>query len=135
MVGLLLLTHGKIGRTILDEASCLLRDCPLKTGVLNVQSDADPDELVSLGYKLCRQLDVGDGVLVLTDMFGATPYNVAVRLKKNYDHEKMIVLSGLNMPMLIRLMNYPALNVEQLAEKAKTGGRDGIVICHQEQGV
>jgi len=135
MVGLLLLTHGKIGRTILDEASCLLSDCPLRTGVLNVESDTDPDELVRLGNKLCRQLDVGDGVLVLTDMYGATPCNVAVRLKKSYDHEKMIVLSGLNMPMLIRLMNYPALNVEQLAEKAKTGGRDGIVICHQEQAI
>jgi len=132
MVGLLLLTHGKIGQVMLDEASDLLSDGLLRADVLGVEPDADPDELVRLGGKLCRQLDEGDGVLVLTDMYGATPCNVAVRVGKSYGQEKVVIVSGLNMPMLVRLMNYPALNLEQLAEKAKTGACDGIVIYKQQ---
>ncbi|MBW3546289.1 MAG: hypothetical protein KY428_11955, partial [Bacteroidetes bacterium] len=55
--------------------------------------------------------DSGDGVLVLTDAFGSTPSNIAMRLSRQ---SGVTVVSGLNLPMLLRVMNYPQLSLEEL---------------------
>ncbi|OZB83772.1 MAG: PTS fructose transporter subunit IIA, partial [Halothiobacillus sp. 13-55-253] len=69
-------------------------------------------------------LDQGDGVLVLTDMYGSTPSNIAHRLKeKNRVH----VISGVNLPMVVRAMNYPQLNLADMTERVASGGREGII--------
>ena len=100
--------------------------CPLEIKNLHIPfDDADPDKLLAEADSLVRSLDKGEGVLVLTDMYGATPSNIAHRLVGD---EHLKVVTGLNLPMLMRVMNYPALDVNELVEKAIAGGREGIII-------
>lgn len=129
MVGLLLITHNHIGETLLETAANMIGMCPLMVDVLAVPGDCDPDGMVRSGLKLVDKLDSGEGVLILTDIYGSTPSNIAARLA---DNRRVLVVSGVNLPMLVRVMNYPALTVAELAAKAESGGRDGIFFCVPE---
>jgi PTS system ascorbate-specific IIA component len=71
-----------------------------------------------------EQLDQGDGVLVLTDIYGSTPSNIASHLSSRPGVQ---VVAGLNLPMLLRVLNYARLDLATLAEKAVSGGREGVV--------
>jgi PTS system ascorbate-specific IIA component len=126
MVGLLIVTHNQIGTALLETASHMIGMCPLMVEVLPVAADCDPDAVVKQGRALIDRLNAGDGVLVLTDIYGSTPSNIAARLADNH---QVLVVSGINLPMLVRIMNYPRLAVAELAAKAESGGRDGIFYC------
>ena len=99
-VGLLIITHGHIGEHLLEQAR-----------------------------RTCEKLDQGDGVLVLTDMFGSTPSNIANRL---LGESTIQVVAGINLPMLVRVLNYPSLNLHKMVNKALSGGHDGILLCDAE---
>jgi mannose PTS system EIIA component len=126
MVGLLIVTHNQIGTALVETASHMIGMCPLMVEVLAVAADCDPDAMVKRGRELVRELNTGDGVLVLTDIYGSTPSNIAARLADNH---QVLVVSGINLPMVVRVMNYPRLAVAELAAKAESGGRDGIFYC------
>lgn len=128
-VGLLIITHNRIGQELLYSATVMMEVCPLNALALQVHQDCDPDESFEEANKMIRTLDQGKGVLVLTDMFGSTPSNIANRLPED---SNIMVVSGVNLPMLIRVLNYPSLSLEDLATKALSGGRDGILQCSQE---
>ena len=128
-VGILLITHGNIGAALLRTAIEVLGICPLSTGTLATPSSCDPESILADARQAAEELDSGAGVLVLTDLYGATPSNIACRLHRF--HELRIV-SGLNLPMLIRVLNYPDLDLEELQQKAVSGGRDGILTCNVE---
>jgi PTS system ascorbate-specific IIA component len=125
MVGLLLITHNQIGTALLETASNMIGMCPLVVDVLAVPGDCDPDAMVRRGLVLVDRLDRGEGVLILTDIYGSTPSNIAARLA---DNRRVLAVSGVNLPMLVRVMNYPRLTVRELAAKAESGGRDGIFL-------
>jgi len=76
-----------------------------------------------LGEKYVNFLDKGDGVLVLTDIVGTTPSNIA----ESIDHKKMKVVAGLNLSMILNVFNYPNDSLDKLAKKAIEGGIDGIM--------
>lgn len=123
-VSILIITHDGIGASLLGTATFMLNDCPLHTRLLTASRDCDPEELQADAMEEVRILDEGDGVLVLTDLFGSTPSNIAGIISEN---NNVRAVSGLNLSMLIRVLNYPDLSLEQLAEKAISGGHDGIV--------
>lgn len=124
-VGVLLISHGLLGQNMLDLSVKTLSICPLATQALTVPFDSDPDKVTRSAQKMVQELDTGDGVLVLTDLCGATPSNIACRLvKKNH----VMVVSGLNLPMLMRVLNYPNLSLKEMADKAMDGGRQGIML-------
>lgn len=125
-VGLLIISHNHIGAELLNTASATLGVCPLATAVLPVMPDSDPEALVVKARRMVTELDQGDGVLVLTDVYGSTPSNIANRLS---DCKQVRVVAGLNLPMLIRVLNYPRLSLAELVEKAISGGRNGILLC------
>lgn len=125
-VGLLIITHNDIGRVLLDTATGMLGACPLDCAVISLTPSADPDALMNKAREEFVRLNKGDGVLVLTDMYGSTPSNIAASLCGSKD---IMVVAGINLPMLIRVMNYPQLSLAQLANKAVTGGNDGIFPC------
>ena len=125
-VGLLIVTHGKLGENMLDTATQMLGVCPLATAVLPVPFDCDPDTVLEDAARLAEELNGGGGVLILTDMYGSTPSNIVNRLQGRY---KIKVVSGVSVPMLIRVLNYPRLTLDELASKALSGGRDGVVLC------
>jgi PTS system ascorbate-specific IIA component len=125
-VGLLLITHNHIGGELLSTATRMLGSCPLAAEAMAVSEQDDPDELRAAALRSVEMLDAGDGVLVLTDLYGATPYNIAAALCQ---HDGVCILSGVNLPMLVRVLNYPGLALADLTEKALSGGHDGVFIC------
>jgi len=130
-VGILLITHNNIGAVMLRTAIDVVGISPLSTGILAAASDCDPEQILADARQAARELNGGDGVLVLTDLYGATPSNIACRLHR---HHELRVVSGLNLPMLIRVLNYPDLDLEALQQKAISGGRDGIMTCNNVEG-
>ena len=125
-VGLLIITHDSIGTAMLETASGILGHCPLAARALAITPQADPDRSRDRADLLRRELDQGDGVLVLTDLFGSTPANIAMSLMHP---GRVSVAAGLNLPMLVRILNYAHLNLDALTEKAVYGGRDGVFLC------
>jgi len=124
-VGILLITHNRIGFELLETARQILGFCPVQTRLLDVSQDDDPDRLCEQAADLIRLLDGGDGVLVLTDCYGSTPSNIAAQLARNH---RITVIAGVNLPMLLRIFNYPGLKLWELAEKARAGGKNGIML-------
>lgn len=129
-VGLCLISHNRIGEALLDTAVSMLGGQPLPAAVIAVAPASDPAQILEEARAAVRELDQGDGVIVLTDMFGSTPSNIATALKR--DNERVTVIAGVNLPMLVRLMNYPRLGMAQLKDKALSGGREGIFSCGPE---
>ena len=123
-VGVLLVTHENIGEILLQTVRRVLEVCPLQTRCLPVPFDSDPDEIQQEASQMLQALNKGDGVLILTDMYGSTPSNIAHRLSQP---GKIMVVTGLNLPMMIKVMNYPNLNLEQLVEVAVEGGKSGVL--------
>ena len=130
MTGLLLIMHGSLGNDMLDAAKEILCDCPRPAEAITVDADCDPDRLLETADKLCDTLDDGTGVLVLTDLYGSTPSNIANRL---IETRNASVISGANLPMLLRILNYPDMSLEALCDKAANGARDGIVVTNRKQ--
>lgn len=125
-VGILIISHDGIGSALFDTATNLINDNPLKVKLLSASRDCDPNELLDTANLLFEELDQGDGVLVLTDLIGSTPSNIAHRLHK---HANANIVTGINLSMLIRLFNYPDLNLADMTEKAYSGGIDGVIIA------
>jgi PTS system ascorbate-specific IIA component len=97
---------------------------PLQVQQLGVTVHDDPDAILPQAQELVRQLDSGDGVLVLTDILGATPSNIATRLLKP---GKVEGLSGASLPMLIRAITHRDEPLAAVVDKAMSGGQDGVV--------
>jgi PTS system mannose-specific IIA component len=122
-VALLIVTHGDIGKTIHDAAVSIIGSSPLRVQFLSVNANCRPEEMINNAQALVGTLDTGDGVLVLTDMYGSTPSNIACALQ----HQHVEVVAGLNLPMLVRIMNYPNLPLNRLTDKAVSGGKEGVM--------
>ena len=105
---------------------CIRDSIPLQTRALAVTIDASPETLLEEAHAKVQEINSGDGVLVLTDMYGSTPSNIAFGLMQPGE---VNVVSGVNLPMLIRTLNYPNLDLAALTEKAISGGREGIFCC------
>ncbi|MBB5942597.1 PTS fructose IIA subunit family protein [Xanthomonas protegens] len=124
--GILLITHPGIGAALLSVATRLLRQLPLKTEAFEVPFDADLEALLPQASAALRRVDDGDGVLVVTDLYGASPSNLAARLARLGTPVRRV--SALSLPMLLRIMNYPEQGLEQLPATAAAGSRNGVVI-------
>ena len=126
MIGILIVSHGAFGESLIHSASHVLGRRPLYLRQLGVTVHDDPEAILPVAEDLIRFLDQGEGVLVMTDIYGATPSNIAARLLKRGRVEGV---SGVNLPMLIRALNYREATaaVSDLAEKALGGAAEGIV--------
>lgn len=123
-VGILLVTHTGIGNALLNVAYNTFGNLSLPITQLSVSRDPDLELMVTKAAYLVKKLDAGQGVLVATDMYGSTPSNIAQNLQKlGY---AVRIVSGLNLPMLFRILNYPFLNLEELVQKAVSAGQQGI---------
>jgi PTS system ascorbate-specific IIA component len=129
-VGILIVTHGAIGASLLETAIRMLGGCPLEVRTLAIEQEAQRDRLIDEARGLADALDTGEGLLVLTDLFGSTPANIARTL---LDRPDVRMLTGINLPMLVRVLNYPALPLRELAAKAESGGRDGVLRCPEAE--
>ena len=129
-IGILLLTHNDIGAQLLLAAKSTYGSVPIRTEILSIDHYDQPNDLAKLANQYVKLLDDGKGVLILTDMFGSTPSNIA----KDLCHlSKVNVVSGLNLSMLLNIFNYPNLSLNQLTTKAIEGGRDGVIQINYER--
>jgi len=123
-VGIILITHNNIGKVLLETALTNLHRQDKPALAIPISFDCDPEQSFCDCRQVLEQANQGQGVLVLTDMFGATPSNIAHRLS---DGSEVRVVAGLNLPMLMRVLNYADKNLDELVEKAITGGKEGVV--------
>jgi mannose PTS system EIIA component len=124
MIGILIVTHGEIGTSLLDSASQILGARPAQTATLSVWRQDDPDDLVLRARELMEQIDAGNGVLILTDLFGATPGNVVSRLLED---GKVEGVSGVSLPMLLRVLTSRNGSIAAAVQRALSGGSEGLV--------
>ena len=128
MIGLFLVTHGTLGEALIQCVCHVLDKRPPLLGQLGLSAAEDPADALPLARRMIATVDEGDGVLLLADLYGATPCNVAQRLPAL--GLNMHCVSGLNLPMLLRVLNYPEQSLDELAQTAASGGRGGIHIDH-----
>ena len=130
MIGVLLVTHGEIGTALLSSASQILGGPPPQVATLSVWRQDDPDDLVLRGRELLERIDAGDGVLVLTDIFGATPGNVVSRL---LDDNHVEGVSGVSLPMLLRVITGRNGSLAAAVKRAMSGGAEGVVHMNSDR--
>lgn len=124
MIGLLLITHYTYGESLIQSVHHVLNTVPPQLEQLGVMEKDDPLDLLPRAREVVKQLDSGNGVLVMTDMYGGSPANIAMKLLVPGRIEG---LAGVNLPMLLRALTYRDKNMETLVMRATTGGRDGVV--------
>lgn len=129
MVGILIVSHGTFGEALIRCASHVLGARPERVAEVSVMVNDDPDEVLQKASKLARELDEGDGVLVLADICGGTPCNVATRLLESGRIEG---LSGVSLPMLIRALTYRNEPLESVLSKAMSGGLEGVLHLNRD---
>jgi mannose PTS system EIIA component len=123
-VGVLVVTHGEFGAALLDAAQMIMGP---QQGIapVSVLVSRGVDEIVSDLKAALTKLEAGMGVLVLTDLFGGTPTTLSLSLRKLGNNE---VVAGVNLPMLLKVLQSRTASLAELAAQAKTAGQQGIVV-------
>lgn len=124
MIGILIISHGNLGDSLIHCAAHVLGKRPELLAYLTITVQDDPDIVLPKAQRLVKELDQGDGVLVLSDICGATPCNIASRL---ISPGKVECLAGINLPMLVRALTYRREPLAVACEKALTGGKEGVM--------
>ncbi len=124
MIGILLVTHGSFGESLVQNVCHVLNKRPPLIAQLGVAAQDDPLDILPLARLLLREVDGGEGVLVMTDVFGATPANLALKL---LEPGRVEGVSGLSLPMLLRALTYREKGMETMLQKAISGAHDGVV--------
>ena len=123
MIGILLITHGSYGEALVQNACHVLNKRPVQLNQLGVSAQDDPLDLLPLARAMLNLVDNGKGVLVMTDVFGASPANLASKL---LEPGRIEGITGVNLPMLLRALTYRVKGMETLLTRAIAGGRDGV---------
>ena len=131
MIGILLVTHNGLGDSLVDCVRHIMGGVPLNIKVLSVLADDNPQRKEDEGRALIAQLDTGSGVLLLSDLFGATPCNIARRL---YQPGRVEGVAGVNLPMLLRAVCYSNLPLAEAVQKALESGCNCIISINSDSG-
>ena len=121
MIGILIVAHGTLGESLIHCASHVMGKRPKYLRQLGITVHDDPEALLPQGRDLIRFLDQGQGVLVMTDIFGATPSNIACNLLVP---DRVQGVSGVNMPMLIKALTYREQPMEILIQKTMAAAQE-----------
>jgi PTS system ascorbate-specific IIA component len=124
MIGILIVAHGAFGESLIHSASHVLGKRPLFLRQVGITVHDEPDAILPVAEDLIRFLDQGQGVLVLTDIYGATPSNIATRLLRPGRVEG---IAGVNLPMLIRALTYREEPLDSVVAKALEGAVEGVL--------
>ena len=124
-VGLLLITHHGVASALLAAAAEIAGAPSLPVHHFELPVDDDGEAALPAASAALRRVEGEDGVLVLTDLHGAAPARLAVRVAQLGASVRRV--SGLSLPMLLRVFNYPEQPLDELARTAATGGRNGVV--------
>ena len=126
--GILLVTHVGVAHALMDAARHVLGRLPPELDSVEIAADADPEQALREAAAHAAGLDRGEGVLVLSDRYGAAPCNIATR--RGAQSARLRWVAGLNLSMLLRVLNYADKPVDDLARIAVSGGHTGIRADH-----
>ena len=124
MIGILIITHGTLGESLVHCASHVLNKRPPRLKQLGVTAQDDPALLLPQARALVKELDEGTGVLILSDMYGGTPSNLASKLVAP---GRVEAVAGVSLPMLIRVLTYRDRDLQTIVTKAISGGCEGVM--------
>ena len=124
-IALFFITHEGIASNLLCIAQSIIQKPENNLSFIEVPMDADIDTMINSIQNKLYKLDLNQGILFITDIYGGTPSNIAQLLTTNYGAN---LISGVNLPMIIRLLNYRDETEQVLIEKALDGARKGIQI-------
>ena len=124
MVGILIIAHGTLGESLIHCASHVLNKRPPRLKQLGVTAQDDPLLLLPQARALVKELDAGSGVLILSDMYGGSPSNIAAKV---LIPGRVEGVAGVNLPMLIRALTYREKPLATLLSKAVSGGCEGVM--------
>jgi PTS system ascorbate-specific IIA component len=124
MIGILIISHGTLGESLIHCASHVLNKRPPRLKQLGITAQDDPTLLLPQARNLVNELDAGDGVLILTDIYGGTPSNMAAKL---VSPGKVEAVAGVSLPMLIRVLTYRDRTLQVIVTKAISGGCEGVL--------
>lgn len=124
MIGIFLITHGTLGESLIQCVSHVLNKRPAQLVQLGVSPQDDPLDLLPIARQMLEWTDSGQGVVILTDIYGATPANVAAKLLAPGRIEG---IAGVNLPMLLRVLTYREKDLDTLVQRAVTGACDGVL--------
>lgn len=122
-VAIFLVTHEGIASNLVSVAEAVIKGKSHNLSFIEVPMDTEPDQVCDDIEQRLSQLDTKQGILFLTDIYGSSPSNIAMRLAEKH-HAHMV--SGVNLPMVIRLLNYRDELEDKLVEKALSGAKKGI---------
>ncbi len=129
MIGILLITHGTLGESLVQNVCHVLNKRPPLLAQLGVAAQDDPLDILPLARILVNEVDEGDGVLILSDILGATPANLTLKL---LDPGRIEGVTGVSLPMILRALTYRKNEMKILVQKAVSGGRDGVINLHRQ---
>ena len=124
MIGILIIAHESLSESLAGAVTHVLGARPLHFETLQVAATDDPQLLLPKARALVDELDTGDGVLIFSDIYGATPCNIAARLLVS---GRIEAIAGVNLPMLVRAFTYRDKGMETIIKKAISGGCDGVL--------
>jgi len=124
MIGILIIAHDSLGEGLAHAVTHVLGSRPPQFEVLSVAATDDPLMLLPAARELVSQLDTGTGVLVFSDIYGASPCNLAGKLLKPGRVEG---IAGVNLPMLVRAFTYRTRDMDTMVKRAVSGGCDGVL--------
>ena len=137
MIGIVVISHAPLAAALLSCARHVFGQDPEQSEAIDVVADAEPATLIERAKNAIATVDDGEGVLVLVDLFGATPGNIATQLASP---GRVEVIAGANLPMLLRVLTYRSeLPLATLVDRALSGGASGIMkigstrVDHQQQ--
>ena len=126
MIGLLIISHCELGKELLNAAELIFGRLEAAKAIAITQT-TESEELLKMIAGEIKALDSGQGVLLLTDMFGGTPSNLSFSFLKE---EMVEVLTGVNLPMVVEAaQNRERLSLNELGEKAQEAGTRGITLA------
>ncbi len=124
-IALFFITHEGIASNLLNMGESIIRKPNNNLSFIEVPMDADFDTMINSIQSKLNKLNLNRGILFITDIYGGTPSNIAQLLATNYDAN---LISGVNLPMIIRLLNYRNETEQVLIQKALDGAHKGIQV-------
>lgn len=124
-VGLLIITHGTTGQSLVEVGEFILGQSLESIHVISFAQSGESRTSKNDIHQGIKSVDHGEGVLVLTDLLGASPCNLVTQVIREY---RALAVTGVNLAMLIRLWNYRDQPLEALAKIAEKGGKRGVEV-------
>ena len=130
MIPVLVLTHGNLASELLQAAQTIDPSLEGQAAAMSLPWDVDSDEASRNLKKQLRELDQGEGTLILTDMFGGTATNLALPF---LERQKIEIVTGVNLPMLVKLgsLQGRSLTLDELAEGLTAAGQKSIRVASE----